>query len=185
MDTPGPTVNYYSLLEQHKGRSQYLAKLIQIINGTFLTIFIAFFTVSLSSNGDVKNLIVCISILFFWRFYIHLVDLEMVDVYGRIIYCEEKLGFFEDQISLKGSLIRQQKNEIIFSNRGQLWFDLLAFLIMFGLGLNSLFSFNNEFPIPENGILAFFALFEIIFYVVYVYYITRKSKKLISKLLYS
>jgi hypothetical protein len=178
-----PTVNYSTLLDRFYKRLDFLGNLIQVINGAFLTIFIAFFTASLSSNGDVKNLIVSISILFFWRIYIHLVDLEIIDIYGRIIYCEDKLGIFEDQISLKGSLIRKPKTEIIFSNRGQLYFDLLTFLIMIALYLNSVLSMNDKFPIPYQELLIVVAGIEIIVFIVFVCYITCKSKKQLSRIL--
>jgi hypothetical protein len=169
------TVNYSTLSDRFYKRLDYLGNLIQVINGAFLTIFIAFFTASFSFNGDVKILIASISILFFWRYYIHLVDFEIIDVYGRIVYCEAKIGINDDNISLEGSLSRQQKNQR-YSNRGQLTFDLFAMVIMIALFLNSLLNINEKFPIPYQGLFVAIAAIEIAFFIVYVLYITKESK---------
>jgi hypothetical protein len=182
VDDSSQAVNYSTERDRFYKRLEYLGNLIQVINGAFLTIFIAFFTASLSSNGDVKSLIVCISILFFWRFYIHLVDNEIIDIYNRIVYCEEKLGIFEEQISLKGSLMRAQKTNSIFYNRGQFIFDLFALIIMIALFLNSISSINDKFPIPFQWPLTLIAGFEIVIFVVYIWYITNKSIRQMPKI---
>jgi hypothetical protein len=181
VDDSSPTGNYSTERDRFYKRLEYLGNLIQVINGAFLTIFIAFFTASLSSNGDIKSLIVCISILFFWRFYIHLVDNEIIDIYNRIVYCEEKMGILEEQISLKGSLMRAQKTNPIFYNRGQFIFDLFALIVMVALLLNSISSINDQFPIPFQWPLTFIAGFEIVIFVVYIWYITNQSVRQMPK----
>lgn len=128
---------YKQQLKEILKRSSSLGNLIRIINGAFLTIFIAFFTI-IQNDNYVKIApnylpIVFVLILIIWRYYIHFIDTELIDVYHRIIHCQNHISFFKNsEVSLKGILQRQhsQKWNLVFFNRGQLVFDLVAFAIM-------------------------------------------------------
>jgi len=125
-EIPDYSIDYKSQLENFSQRSQYLGNLIQLVNGSFLPIFLAFFTIAINGHNDLRIPIACVSILFVWRYYIHFIDTEMIDIYRRIIHCQEKIGIFDEEISLKGILKRQIKNKI-FYNRGN--FFLIFFRV--------------------------------------------------------
>jgi hypothetical protein len=164
--------NYEKQLEKLYQRLAHLGNLIQIINGSFLTVFLAFFTIALNSQSDVCNPnacvsiyipLVCISILFIWRYYIHFIDTEIIDVYRRIIYCETILNFTDKVLSLRGILKRQTKR-IIFFNRGQFFFDIIALVIMIALDYDYLHKLGREAPlfIISTAEIVIFAIFIII-----------------------
>lgn len=72
--------------------NQLLAIIAAIFLGLF-TIAFNFFTTSTPANNYLIIVAVHVLIvtLIIWRYYVHLIDNELVSCYKRILYCEEKL----------------------------------------------------------------------------------------------
>lgn len=143
--------------------------LIQLVNGSFLTVFLAFFTMTLNSRFDSRILIICISSVFFWRIYIHFIDNEIIQNYRRIVHCELNItGGVDEEISLQGSLNKQKSKPFYYKNRGQLLFDGLAFLIILGLTLDYYLPLlKNQFRI-HTPVSLLLVISEIFIYCIFI-----------------
>jgi hypothetical protein len=166
IEQPNHSEYYSSSLQRISERSISLGSLIQNTNGVFLTAFLVFFETAIFGYANMQNPlipIVCLSMLFVWRYYIHFIDTENIDIYRRIIHCESKINFSDEKISLKRSLQIQRSNNILFPNRGQLFFDIIAGLIMVALfyGYRDVLyadAILYSFVIVEIGLFAFFVI---------------------------
>jgi hypothetical protein len=154
-------------LKKFNKRSQYLGNLIHLVNGLFLTVFLAFFTLTINSHFDFRVLIICISILVFWRGYIHFIDSEIIQIYRRIVYCELYIqGGIDREISLQESLSKQKS--MSHSNRGQLYFDIFALVIMVILSLEYFYPLlKNHFRMEHNSFFLLIVVLEIFLYSCY------------------
>lgn len=159
-------------LEKFEKRSQNLGNLIYLVNGSFLTVFLAFFAITVNSHYDFKILFAWISILAFWRIYIHFIDSEIIDIYRRIVCCELNIkdGIYE-KISLQFNLKKSRS----WANRGQLYFDIFALLIMTAVVFDFFLPLRkNHFGLHHDSCFLLIAVLEIFLYC--CYFVCRKIK---------
>jgi hypothetical protein len=97
----------------------------------FVVLAISFLLLGLAQTSKTDNIIlseiiilVFILILFYWRYFSLSTYDETVDIYGRILYCEQRLKIpFE--ISLAKRLIKKVRSEYLSEDNNNIFYDLL------------------------------------------------------------
>ena len=167
---------YLLLWEKNNRRSEHLSNVIKTVDGAAVAAFITIFSFS---RLTLEVLFACFIILIFWRVYAHSIDRGIINLYERMIICEERLGIEDDKLALKKNL-----NGNDWSNRIHAILDAFAiFLILciFLMYIRGSIIFLI-YHLEKNSVLLSALILIVIFASCYLVYVNYRDVKEIEKI---